>query len=788
MINWVISSGILILAIIILRHLCKGKLNLRFQYALWLIVAVRLLIPINFTTSFVSIENVTKKLAEQPQIQSVIALGEKTVTITDYEIAYQEVIQKYEEEGRFLTGVDAEEMEQEAYALIEEVSIAEMIEKIVLNVWRVGCILFMFVFLITNFAFGIKIKKNRQRLDLSYAKIPVYVSNIAKTPCLFGIFSPVIYVNTAVAKNPTLLRHAVFHEMTHYYHGDLYWSILRCICLTLHWYHPLVWWAAILSKQDAELACDEGTLHRLGEKERIEYGKTLIQLTCDKQQNLFMAATTMISDKNKIKERIMLIAGKPKLKWYAVLLVLIIGITAVGCTFTDANKNEEELDTSMSEQRENKNETVPLTEKTEMPLKETFYRESEKNKVCLAVMPDGISKAGGDYRFIIPKDQIYWTAEYKEMKSYATENKGWKEDEQSMGIWIVFNEEWTEITNQGFIFKFESRIEKSENEDFYHLCIEEAMKYDTGTPLRPMDIKNIVSATLVYDDTYTVIDKEVLGKLEKSLSNSEELHGGAACPFTSPLILELASGEIHTIYMATDSCSVWLSDGVYYNYSGIEDIEALKIMMQDKAVLEPGEKAIPSQKKVLETREQVLKGMSEEEINRLKENIKIANLQMEQGYLNEDLFGKLKDKNNLCWNYFDKKGDIQIGWEIDEELSKQKKELCKKENLTEEAFYQKYGTPVMTYNRFDGKNFIALLEDMKTSIQNKKLRQDIQYLIDETNLAIETHEMEHANNIYKVLHDMDYFLLRYGIKDVGVYIQDDSIVSKYYGVLNVYQD
>ena len=48
--------------------------------------------------------------------------------------------------------------------------------------------------------------------------------------------------------------------------------------------------------------------------------------------------------------------------------------------------------------------------------------------------------------------------------------------------------------------------------------------------------------------------------------------------------------------------------------------------------------------------------------------------------------------------------------------------------------------------------------------------------------------MEHANNIYKILHDMDYFLLRYSIEDVGKYTQDAPVVGKYYGVLQVYHE
>ena len=64
----------------------------------------------------------------------------------------------------------------------------------------------------------------------------------------------------------------------------------------------------------------------------------------------------------------------------------------------------------------------------------------------------------------------------------------------------------------------------------------------------------------------------------------------------------------------------------------------------------------------------------------------------------------------------------------------------------------------------------------------------MQQIIDQTALAAGTHEMEYANNIYKLLHDMDYYLLRYGPEDVGKYTQDGSVVVKYYGVLNIYAD
>ena len=159
---------------------------------------------------------------------------------------------------------------------------------------------------------------------------------------------------------------------------------------------------------------------------------------------------------------------------------------------------------------------------------------------------------------------------------------------------------------------------------------------------------------------------------------------------------------------------------------------------------------------------------------------------MERAYLYDNIFGKLEDKNSLYWNYFDQKGDIQIDWTYDGDYFAGK-EIQERENLTTEEFYAKYGTPVVAYNRFDADNFIDLIAEMQESVQNENLREDLQKLIDETALAKDTHDVEHANNIYKILHDMDYYLLRYGIEDVGIYVQDASTLSKYYGVLTIYQ-
>lgn len=57
MLEWILSSCVLILAVVGLRYLLRGRLSLRLQYAMWLIVLLRLLLPVSLGSSPVSVTN-----------------------------------------------------------------------------------------------------------------------------------------------------------------------------------------------------------------------------------------------------------------------------------------------------------------------------------------------------------------------------------------------------------------------------------------------------------------------------------------------------------------------------------------------------------------------------------------------------------------------------------------------------------------------------------------------------------------------------------------------------------
>lgn len=194
------------------------------------------------------------------------------------------------------------------------------------------------------------------------------------------------------------------------------------------------------------------------------------------------------------------------------------------------------------------------------------------------------------------------------------------------------------------------------------------------------------------------------------------------------------------------------------------------------------EAAIPTEAEVLAMRDVVLENMAEDDIARLKNTVKKANLAMEGDYLNGNTLEKMEDPESLAWNYIDELGEIHIGWAYNTEDLQWKTAY----NLSDEEFNKKYGQRVIAYNEVNGEVFIEHMTEIRDSIYNESLKKDFDSLIWNMEQAMETHDVEYMYQIYRIFHDMDYFLLRYGISEMAEYVSDLSTVAKYYGVLEVY--
>lgn len=338
----IITSSALILCIMLIRVIFKGKISSRLQYALWLLVAIRLIIPasaqiymavgsmeefriMDLTETFESkVVDVTKRL-EQP-----VAFVPFTVSLSDGPVertAWSLFDALYSEDGPtsvFIAGKFG-------------VTWLDVLR----GIWIGGMLIVALWMIITNVRFARRLRKGRKDFAPPEAsgmgKMKVYTIEGLASPCLYGLpFREAVYLTPDIAANQDKLHHVLTHEMCHKKHGDSFWSILRSVLLIIYWMNPFVWMAAVLSKRDCELACDEAALMLLGEEERISYGETLLSIITNRGRlsDIACTATTMTGSGKSVKERIKFIAEKPRVLGVTVAAVLVLVMIVSVLVFT----------------------------------------------------------------------------------------------------------------------------------------------------------------------------------------------------------------------------------------------------------------------------------------------------------------------------------------------------------------------------------------------------------------------------------------------------------------------
>ena len=347
MTEWFLTSSVLILAILILRVTADKKLSLRVRYALWAVVLVRLLFPVSPLTSNLSLSAISQPIQTQAEEKMLYAIPTRTYenefiyiephySRTEHSLSVNIGGNSYEYANYLSGGSVSHQGQRTDYVFL--MPAAELLSVI----WKLGILVTALWMLSKNLSFSRDLKKYRTPFPAKDLPIPVYlVDEDLPSPCLFGLFEPAVYLTPEAAADETTLRHVLAHELTHYAHRDHIWSFLRCVCLALHWYNPLVWLACILSKRDGELACDEGAVNRLGEEERVNYGRTLVNMVAHRSQrpgDLLTCSTAMAEGKKPIQQRIQLLVKRPETKRTA--LIFAVGLIALSLFFVFSQNSD----------------------------------------------------------------------------------------------------------------------------------------------------------------------------------------------------------------------------------------------------------------------------------------------------------------------------------------------------------------------------------------------------------------------------------------------------------------
>lgn len=362
MIGVMIQTAFLVIAILAVQKVLGNKLHAYVRYSLWLLVVLRLIIPVNFINSpfsmlqiaeTIQLSNAAGQNADLQRTDSEVltdASGnhndkaaqtdlvqtEKTVQGTEANIGRMS--------GNLQTGdtqrnADTARMQDAKGAAF----LSSKISTILYATWLTGGLLVGGFLGFSHFRFRRKLRYTRtayQGARFNAGKItgiPVYRVKNLESPCLVGLVRPAIYIGTDIDTDSDYFRYAIMHEEIHYLHKDHLWAFVRAALVTVYWFHPFVWIAAAHSVKDGEIACDYGTVRRLGQKEKFAYSEMLLTLSQIKRgKRVYSYGIMLHPSKSELKRRILrLTHGNGSRVWAGILAVLLMFVAA-GCAFTGA--------------------------------------------------------------------------------------------------------------------------------------------------------------------------------------------------------------------------------------------------------------------------------------------------------------------------------------------------------------------------------------------------------------------------------------------------------------------
>ena len=314
-----VAGGVLILFIVVIRALAIHRLPKTTFLALWMIAALRLLLPFSIPLTF----NIHIGLDVFSDVVQELPSGNIASTLPgdsppSYDIG---------------TAVPS--------PATEHISTFEIL-------WLVGVLLLAIYFSISYFRsmrkFRMSIPDNTPYIQnwLTAHQIvrPIEVrsSDLISSPLTYGILHPVILLPKKLDRNDQVaLKYVLTHEYVHIRRFDAITKILFAAVLCIHWFNPLVWGMYVLANRDTELSCDAWVIRMTGVKNRSSYALMLIKM---EEKRSGMSALYSHFGKNAISERIEAIMKFKKTSILACILALALiagATTAFAAARTDDN-------------------------------------------------------------------------------------------------------------------------------------------------------------------------------------------------------------------------------------------------------------------------------------------------------------------------------------------------------------------------------------------------------------------------------------------------------------------
>lgn len=368
-----LSGAIIALILMLLKPLIKNKFSNTWQFYIWLIVVARLLLPyvppVNLVNEMLKIVNQDEASIQIPSnVQADTELSTEGVVDTNFILPDSSII------GNENNEISNEQINNKSNAEIPLKPVLSARQEIIaflqhslsyISVIWLGISLILFVRkIISYYSFirfvikGSKIITDEQLLALyqnigasmDIKKSPLLCTNsMITSPICIGFLKHYIILPEKQLQNTTNLTHIFRHELVHYKRFDIYYKWLMQVVICIHWFNPIVYFAAKQVNKYCELSCDEIVIKRMDTAEQRAYGDTLLQaLELGGSHHSSVVSLTLTENTKLIKERlsaIMKFRKKSKTvvclsAFFAIVLCIGSMFTGVYAQTTPTSKNE----------------------------------------------------------------------------------------------------------------------------------------------------------------------------------------------------------------------------------------------------------------------------------------------------------------------------------------------------------------------------------------------------------------------------------------------------------------
>ena len=314
------QAGLIALAVMAVRLLLRRKASRRALCLLWVLVALRLVLPVRFT------------------VESPVSLQAEETPVNRVYHAMQEAGAPAPSETVTVPAKPSAPSDTTA-AVIPASPAAEM------GTLRLFARYLPWLWVLGMGGMGAYMLLSLVWMRLTLRRAEHVRDNVYRcaqwsTPFVLGIIAPRIYVPESVS--PEDLPQVLAHERCHIRRWDHVMKPFAFLLLAVHWFNPVLWASYILLGRDMENACDELALKNADPSRRAAYSRALV--SCAAQPKM-AAVCPLAFGEVAVKERVKNVIHYKKPAVWAAVMVAVAAVIIGACLLTKPSyKNVGTLD------------------------------------------------------------------------------------------------------------------------------------------------------------------------------------------------------------------------------------------------------------------------------------------------------------------------------------------------------------------------------------------------------------------------------------------------------------